>query len=162
MRIGDRVRSSGIELVEDAGLARFLDPHTAGLSDGRRWSADRIVIAVGGHPGRLSIPGAELALTYTDIRTLAALPKRVAIIGGADTGCQLGSILADFGCEVLLIENAPRLNPRADVDISDGLAAAFVRRGIEVSTDADVQRLVQTMAGSKSGTIGTTLSRFAL
>ena len=45
MRIGDRVRSSGIELVEDAGLARFLDPHTVALSDGRRWSADRIVIA---------------------------------------------------------------------------------------------------------------------
>jgi dihydrolipoamide dehydrogenase len=82
MRIGDRVRSIGIELVEDAGLARFLDPHTVALSDGRRWGADRIVIAVGGHPGRLSIPGAELALTYTDIRTLAALPKRVAIVGG--------------------------------------------------------------------------------
>jgi dihydrolipoamide dehydrogenase len=106
-------------MVEDAGPARFLDPHTVVLSDGRRWSADRIVIAVGGHPGRLSIPGAELALTYTDIRTLAALPKRVAITGGADTGCQLGSILADFGCEVLLIENAHRLNSRADADISD-------------------------------------------
>jgi dihydrolipoamide dehydrogenase len=147
MRISDRVRSAGTELVEDAGPARFLDPHTVALADGRRWSADRIVIAVGGHPGRLSIPGAELALTYTDIRTLAALPKRVAIIGGADTGCQLGSILADFGCEVLLIENAPRLNPRADVDISDGLAAAFVRRGIEVTTGADVQRLVRAHGG---------------
>jgi dihydrolipoamide dehydrogenase len=143
MRISDRVRSAGIELVEAAGTARFLDPHTVALSDGRRWSADRIVIAVGGHPGRLSIPGAELALTYTDIRTLAALPKRVAIIGGADTGCQLGSILADFGGEVLLIEHAPRLNPRADEDISNGLAAAFARRGIEIATSASVQRLVQ-------------------
>jgi dihydrolipoamide dehydrogenase len=134
-------------LVEDAGLARFLDPHTVALSDGRRWSADRIVIAVGGHPGRLSIPGAELALTYTDIRTLTALPKRVAVIGGADTGCQLVSIFSDFGCEVLLIENAPRLNPRADADISDGLGAAFVRRGIEAATGAGVQRLVQASGG---------------
>ena len=147
MHINDRVRSIGIELVEDAGPARFLDPHTVVLSDGRNWRADRIVVAVGGHPGRLSIPGAELALTYTDIRTLAALPKRVAIIGGADTGCQLGSILADFGCEVLLIENAPRLNPRADQDISTGLAAAFARRGIEIATNADVQRLAQANGG---------------
>jgi dihydrolipoamide dehydrogenase len=147
VRISDRVRSIGIELVEDAGPARFLDPHTVTLPDGRRWSADRIVIAVGGHPGRLSIPGAELALTYTDIRTLAALPKRVAIVGGADTACQLGSILVDFGCEVLLIESAPRLNPRADADISDGLATAFAKRGIEIATSASVQRLVRTDGG---------------
>ena len=92
-----------------------------------------------------------MALTYTDIRTLAALPKRVAVIGGADTGCQLASIFSDFGCGVLLIENAPRLNPRADADISDGLAAAFVRRGIDVAAGAGVQRLVQASGGIEIG-----------
>jgi pyruvate/2-oxoglutarate dehydrogenase complex dihydrolipoamide dehydrogenase (E3) component len=147
MHISDRVRATGVELVEDAGPARFLDPHTVAISDGRSWETDRIVIAVGGHPGRLPIPGAELALVYTDIRTLAALPNRVAIIGGADTGCQLSSILADFGCEVLLLEHAPRLNPRADVDISTALAAAFSKRGIEIATGASVQGLVRVQGG---------------
>ena len=38
-------------------------------ADGRSWRADRIILAVGGHASRLPIPGNELALTYSDIRT---------------------------------------------------------------------------------------------
>jgi pyruvate/2-oxoglutarate dehydrogenase complex dihydrolipoamide dehydrogenase (E3) component len=146
-RIDQQVRATGIELVEGAGAARFVDPHSVTLGDSRVWRADRIVIAVGGHAGRLSIPGGELALNYTDLRNLKALPDRVAIIGGADTGCQLASILADFGSEVLLLENATRLNPRADEDISTGLAAAFAGRGIEVVTEASAERLARSEDG---------------
>ena len=102
---------------------------------------------MGGHPGRFPIPGAELALTYTDIRALTALPGRVAVIGGADTGCQLASILANFGCQTLLLEYAPRLIPRADQDISAALGAAFTRRGIEVVTGASAERLVRVDGG---------------
>jgi pyruvate/2-oxoglutarate dehydrogenase complex dihydrolipoamide dehydrogenase (E3) component len=98
-RLGEHVRAAGIELVEGTGPARFVDPHTAAVGDGRSWRADRIMIAAGGHRGRLPIPGAELAPTHTDIPALTALPGRVAVIGGADTGCQLASSLADFGCQ---------------------------------------------------------------
>lgn len=145
--LSDYVRATGIELVEGAGPARFVDPNTVAVDDGRSWQADRIIIAVGGHPGRLPIPGAELALTYTDVRALTALPGRVAVIGGADTGCQLASILADFGCQVLLLEYAPRLIPRADQDISAELGAAFTRRGIEVVTGASAERLAKVEGG---------------
>lgn len=120
-RLSDYVAGTGIELVEGTGPARFVDPYTMAVGDGRSWQADRIVVAVGGHPGRLPIAGAELALTYTDLRALAALPGRVAVIGGAD-----------FGCQTLLLEYAPRLIPRADQDLSAALGAAFTRRGIEV------------------------------
>jgi pyruvate/2-oxoglutarate dehydrogenase complex dihydrolipoamide dehydrogenase (E3) component len=147
MGVSDQVRACGIELVENAGPARFLDPHQVATDDGRRWKADRIIVAAGGHPGRLQIRGAELALTYADIRTLTALPKRVAIVGGADTGCQLASILADFGCEVVMIEYAPRLNSRADEDISSALAAAFTKRGIEIVTGAKVEELARAHRG---------------
>ena len=146
-RLSEYVRAAGVELVEGVGPARFVDPHTVAVADGRSWQADQIIIAVGGHPGRLPIPGAELALTYTNIRDLTALPGRVAVIGGADTGCQLASILADFGCQTLLLEYAPRLIPRADHDVSAELGAAFSRRGIEVVTGASAQRLARAEGG---------------
>ena len=146
-RLSEHVAATGIELVEGIGPARFLDPHTVAVGDGRSWQADRIIIAVGGHPGRLPIPGAELGLTYTDLRALTALPERVAVIGGADTGCQLASILADFGCQTLLLEYAPRLIPRADQDLSAALDAGFTRRGIEVVTGASAERLVRADGG---------------
>ena len=128
-RLSEHLASAGIELVEDVGPAHFVDPHNVVVEDGRKWQADRIIIAVGGHPGRLSVPGAELGLTYTDIRGLTALPGRVAVIGGADTGCQLASIMADFGCQTVLLEFGPRLIPRADQDISSGLGVAFTAAG---------------------------------
>ena len=139
--MADHIRASGVDLVEEAGDARFLDANTVGTEDGRTWSADRFVIAVGGRASRLPIPGAELALTFDDVRTLSALPGRVCVIGAADTGCQLTSILADFGCRVWLLEYAPRIVPRGDHDVSAALEQAFRERGIEVVTDASVERL---------------------
>jgi pyruvate/2-oxoglutarate dehydrogenase complex dihydrolipoamide dehydrogenase (E3) component len=146
-RLSGYVAATGIELVEGTGPARFVEPYTVAVGDGRSWQADRIIVAVGGHPGRLPIPGAELALTDIDLRALTALPGRIAVIGGADTGCQLASSLADFGCQTLLLEYAPRLIPRADQDLSAALDAAFTRRGIEVVTGASAERLVRVEGG---------------
>jgi pyruvate/2-oxoglutarate dehydrogenase complex dihydrolipoamide dehydrogenase (E3) component len=96
---------------------------------------------VGGHAAALPVPGGDLALTYHDIRTLQSLPARVAVIGAADTGCQLASIFADFGAHVLLFETAPAIVPGADVSISEGLRRAFESRGIEIWTGATVDAL---------------------
>ena len=145
--LADYFRSTGIELIEGAGPARFLDQHTVGVADGRSWQADKIIIAVGGHGGVLPIPGAELALTYSDIWTLKQLPASVAVVGGAATGCQLASILQDFGCRVSLLEYAPRLLPREDEDISLALAEAFQKQGMTVMTGAATERLEQVDGG---------------
>jgi dihydrolipoamide dehydrogenase len=142
-RMSDHIRAMGIDLIEEAGDARFLDANTIGIADGRVWSADRIIIAAGGRAGRLPIPGADLALTYEDLRRLSTLPERICVIGGADTGCQLTSILADFGCRVWMLERGPRIVSRADEDISAALTLAFRERGIEVVTDASVEQLEQ-------------------
>jgi pyruvate/2-oxoglutarate dehydrogenase complex dihydrolipoamide dehydrogenase (E3) component len=146
-RLAEVIASQGIDLVEEAGLAQFVDPHTVRIPDGRAFAGDAVVVAVGGHAGRLPIPGAELALTYEDVRGLTALPASVAVVGGADTGCQLASILADFGAQVTVVEASPRLVPHADQDVSGALADAFRRRGISVLTTTLVERLDRTPAG---------------
>src|SRR6202042_2872542 len=129
-----QLRRQGIDLLEDLGPVGFTGPHTVAAGDGRTWSADRIILAVGGHAGRLPIPGAELALTYEDIPSLAALPDRVAVVGGADTGCQIASILEDLGVTVSLFEAGPALVPAADPSVSAELGRAFRAPGINVHT----------------------------
>jgi pyruvate/2-oxoglutarate dehydrogenase complex dihydrolipoamide dehydrogenase (E3) component len=148
-RVGDHIRSVGVDLIEEAGDVRFVDPHTVAAADGRTWTADRVIIAVGGRAGRLPIPGAEFGLTYEDVRSVPALPERVCVIGAADTGCQLTSILADFGCAVTLVEYGPRIVPRADVDVSAALEHAFRGRGIEVITSAAVHQLERLAPGAR-------------
>ena len=139
--VAGHIRRHGIDLIEYLGPVGFAEPHTMTARDGRTWTADRIIIAVGGHAARLPIPGAELALTYEDIRSLDSLPERVAVIGGADTGCQIASIFDDFGVAVTLFEAGPTLIPSADADVSAELSRAFRGRGMTVATDTFVTAL---------------------
>ena len=145
--MAEYIRSTGVELIEGVGPAHFLDQHTVQVADGRTWQADKIIIAVGGHGRILPIPGAELALTYSDIWSLTQLPASIAVVGGAATGCQLASILEDFGCQVYLLELAPRLLPQEDEDIAVTLADAFQKQHMTVITGAGTERLEKVDGG---------------
>ena len=135
------IRRHGIDLIEDLGPVSFTGPHTIAADSGRTWTADSIIVAVGGHAARLPIPGADLALTYEDIPSLKNLPGRVAVIGGADTGCQIASIFDDFGVAVTLFEGGPILVPSADKDVSTELGRAFRDQGMTVATSTLVTGL---------------------
>ncbi len=146
-RLADFLRSQGIDVIDGAGPAAFGDAHTVSVRDGRTFEGDAVVVAVGGHPAKLPVPGADLALTYGDIRDLEHLPSSLAVVGGADTGCQLASILADFGASVTVVEASPGLVPRADRDISTALADSFVARGIALLMSTRVEMLEKSPAG---------------
>ncbi len=135
------LRHQGIDLADHLGLVRFTDPHTVRAGDGRSWQGDRIIVAVGCRAAPLPVPGGDLALTYNDIQGLEALPREVAVIGGADTGCQIASIFADFGVSVRLFEAGPRLVPGADASISAALRTAFEDKGMQVLTGTRVLNL---------------------
>lgn len=140
-RMASYISGSGVHLIDNAGQVTFHDAHHVDLADGRRLDADAFVICVGGHPARLEIPGVELAHTYEDIARLESVPQRAVVIGGNDTGCQLASILADFGAEVTMIEYQPHLKSAADLDLSIGLENAFAERGIVLALGAQVEGL---------------------
>jgi pyruvate/2-oxoglutarate dehydrogenase complex dihydrolipoamide dehydrogenase (E3) component len=63
------------------------------------------------------------------------------VIGGADTGCQIASILADFGVRVTIFEAAASLIASADPAVSAGLTQAYKARGITVRTSTRVSEL---------------------
>jgi pyruvate/2-oxoglutarate dehydrogenase complex dihydrolipoamide dehydrogenase (E3) component len=145
--IAGHLRRHGIDLVDDLGPVSFTGPHSVAADDGRTWSADRIIVAVGGHAARPPIPGGGLGLTYEDIPSLASLPGRVVVVGGADTGCQIASIFADFGAAVTVFEGGPVLVPAADPAVSAEMNRAFTARGITVATDTLVESLEQDGEG---------------
>ena len=135
------IRGLGIELIEYLGTVRFTSPDTVRAGDGRSWQGQRIILAVGGHAAPLPVPGHHLALSYADLRGLKALPDDVMVVGGADTGCQIASILDDFGVAVQLVEFGPTLVPSADPSVSAALRAAFEAQGMHVSTGTRVTEL---------------------
>ncbi len=138
------IKQTGIKVVDEVGKAHFVDKQTLEIEDGRKFSGDRIILAVGGKPRRLSIPGNELGLTFHDLWAMKELPERVTVVGGSATGCQLASILIDFGVKVDIIEYADRLTPPSDIDISRGLEAAFRKRGMNVLTGTSSDAIQRT------------------
>jgi len=135
-------RLNGIytRLLEQAGAkiydahASFIDPHTLDVG-GQRITAERIVIATGGHPVRPDIPGAELGIVSDDAFYLPARPKRVAIIGGGYIAVEFAGIFAGLGAETHLIYRQPLPLRGFDEDMRVGLAEALTSNGVILHFD---------------------------
>jgi len=85
------------------GAASFAGPKTlrVGSTD---YTAEHILIAVGGQPRMLSIPGAkEFAITSDGFFDLPEMPKRVGVVGGGYIAVELAGVLSELGSETTLI-----------------------------------------------------------
>jgi len=109
--------------------AVFIDPHTLDVG-GQRVTAERIVIATGGHPERAPIPGAELAIISDDAFFLPRMPERVAIVGSGYIAVEFAGIFQALGAQVDLIYRQPLPLRGFDEDLRVGLAEALGHQGI--------------------------------
>ncbi|MEJ2208499.1 MAG: NAD(P)/FAD-dependent oxidoreductase [Anaerolineae bacterium] len=123
---------AGVTVYAGVGQAQFADGQTIVLADERRLQAEMFILAAGGRPRTLPIPGIEYTLNHEDIWSLEALPRSLAIIGGSATGCQLASIFDLLGSEVWLLERGGHILQREDELTAETMSAAFGRRGIHV------------------------------
>ncbi len=130
-------RLNGIykRLLDNAGAsifearATFVDPHTLDVG-GKRVTAQHIVIATGGHPVRLPIPGAELGIISDDAFYLPRMPKRVAIIGSGYIAVEFAGIFASLGAHVDLVYRQPLPLRGFDGDLREALAEALGVQGV--------------------------------
>jgi pyruvate/2-oxoglutarate dehydrogenase complex dihydrolipoamide dehydrogenase (E3) component len=133
-QLRSRLEAAGVSVFDRAGDARFVDPRTLVLDGGESVRGERFILCAGGHARRIPFPGSEHALTHSDVWSLKKLPSSVAVVGGAATGCQLASVFAAYGAEVRLLDAAPRILGAEDEAVSSGMAEAFGRRGIEITS----------------------------
>lgn len=81
------------------GYAKFVDKKTLEVN-GEKYTAEHILIAVGGEPMIPNIPGAEYGITSDGFFALTEQPKRVAIVGAGYIACEIAGVLHSLGCEV--------------------------------------------------------------
>jgi len=130
-------RLNGIykRLLDNAGAkifearATFIDPHTLDVG-GQRVTAEHIVIATGGHPVRLPIPGAELGIISDDAFYLPRMPERVAILGSGYIAIEFAGIFAALGAHVDLVYRQPLPLRGFDMDLRESLVEALGAQGI--------------------------------
>ncbi len=151
-QIGQSIASSleekGIDTIR--GQAHFADPHTVIVEgdEGRREiTAETIVIAVGGRPNRLDIPGADHALVSSDMFTLPERPQRLAVMGGGYIGVEFASMLAAFGTQVTLLDPSGLILSGFDQTLQQSLQTALCDRGITILGETTAKSIEKTSSG---------------
>src|SRR5262245_10169811 len=94
--------AAGVEVFDERAV--LADPHTVRLMGAeRRVTAERILVAVGGHTLRPSMPGQELGITSTDAFLLETLPGSIVIAGGGYIALEFANIFSGLGVDTTLI-----------------------------------------------------------
>jgi len=137
-----------ITVVE--GKASLVDAKTVKVGD-ELYSADAIIIATGSVSASLPIEGVNLpeVLTSKEMLELKSAPKRLCVIGGGVIGLEFASIFNSFGSEVSVVEYAPNLLPRFDVDLSKRLKQSLSKKGINIEVAAGVTSIEKIEGGVK-------------
>ena len=141
-------RAHGIELalgvaVEDLDAAG----KTVRLSNGDGIAFEKALIATGGRPVRLKVPGADLPgvhylRTLDDSAAIAAeaIPgRRAVIVGGGFIGLELAGSLTQRGVDVAVVTSSPRVWARfADATLAGFFQDYCARKGVAFHTDEKV------------------------
>ncbi|MDN6195235.1 MAG: glutathione-disulfide reductase [Atopostipes suicloacalis] len=120
--------SNGVELIR--GYARFKDSKTVEVN-GNDYTADHILIATGGRPKRLDIPGSDIGIDSDGFFALKELPEKMAIIGGGYIGVEISGLLRHFGVDVELFEFLPSILDNFDSTIKDGYMEIAEKEGFK-------------------------------
>lgn len=105
-------------------------------------NAERIIIATGARPRRIdTIPvDHKYIITSTEAMNLPKQPKKMVIVGAGAIGVEFAYFYHVLGTKVTLIEMMDRILPVEDPDISKELEKIFKKRGMEIFTNAKVEK----------------------
>ncbi len=148
----DRLNQLYIGMLEKAGVtlipsaARLVDAETV-EADGRRYRAKTILIATGGHPVRLPIPGIDLAMTSDDLLEMPTLPKRLLVIGGGYIAVEFAGICRGLGSEVTVAIRSAHILNGFDDDLRLALETEMGRRGIAIQAGVRPASLERSASG---------------
>jgi pyruvate/2-oxoglutarate dehydrogenase complex dihydrolipoamide dehydrogenase (E3) component len=133
----ERLAALGIDIIR--GDARFVGPHALLIGDtALRFS--KALIATGARPRRSDIPGLEEIghQTSETVFDMAALPKRLAVIGGGPVGCELAHAFCRLGAEVTIIQKHPKFLPLEGRDAAELLSRSMARDGVVIRLNTRV------------------------
>src|SRR5690606_16991503 len=120
------------------------------LATGETVTAERIVIAVGGHPTpHPDLPGHEHCITSNEAFDLPELPKSILIAGGGYIAVEFANIFHGLGVETTLIYRGKEILSRFDGDMRRGLHAAMEAKGIRILCEDVIKAVTLTDGGRR-------------
>ena len=149
----DRLEAAYRATLKNAGVtihdtrAVLEDAHTVRLATGQRFTTKHILIATGGRPFVPDVPGAELAVTSTEMFHLDTLPKRALVVGGGYIASEFSCILNGLGVTVTQYYRGAQILRGFDDEARTHVANGMRGHGVDIRCQTDVARLDKTAGG---------------
>jgi pyruvate/2-oxoglutarate dehydrogenase complex dihydrolipoamide dehydrogenase (E3) component len=126
------------------GEARFTAPRTLRVGT-RELTAPRIFLNLGGRALVPDLPGVHDVPTLDNrtVMELTEVPEHLVIVGGSYIGLEFAHLMRRFGAQVTVVEKSPRLLPREDEDVADGVRAILEAEGVRLETGAECLSLAR-------------------
>lgn len=129
----------GRGVLEGPGKIRITD----GKGQTQQITAERIILATGSSPARISGWPEDVQRVCTSDEALhwKELPRRLLIVGGGVIGCEFACMMKEYGVDVAVVEMMEELLPEMEADLGRGLHQIFAQRGIRIFTGTKVEDL---------------------
>ena len=136
------LQNAGAELIE--GFATVTGPNRVTVNC-QELTAERILIAVGGTPRLLNVPGmAEHAITSNEALELETFPKEIVIFGSGYIALEFAGIFNGLGAKTHLVYRSNLPLRGFDADIRSEVAIALEGRGVILHPE----KTISSIAGS--------------
>ena len=128
--------------------ARFLDEHTLEVGE-EKITAEKILIAVGGHPFKPDIPGIEYTIVSDDMFNLKEQPKRMVVLGAGYIAVEFACIMQGLGTEVTLILRGDGILRGFDREMAEEIAQGMTNHGIRICRNSMPKLIEKVEEGFK-------------
>jgi glutathione reductase (NADPH) len=147
----DRLEGIYRSLLKDCTLfearATLEDAHTIALSNGKRVTAETIIVATGSHPVTPQIPGIEHVISSNEALDLPQLPRHIVIVGGGYIALEFANIFSGLKAQVTLIIRGEEVLNGFDDDVRVDIAKEMRQRGITIRTRTELARIDKIQGG---------------
>jgi glutathione reductase (NADPH) len=130
------------------GVATFTGPKTVRVAD-KEYTAEHILVAVGGAPSKLNVPGEELCITSDGFFELTEQPMKVAVIGAGYIAVELSGVFNALETETHLFVRQHRAMRNLDDLISSTLHEEMQKSGISIHPNSVAQAVRRDPQTSK-------------
>ncbi len=120
------------------GYGQFIDNKTVRVGD-KHYTAEHIIIAVGGEALIPDIDGAEMGMDSDDFFALRQLPQSIAIVGAGYIAVELAGVLNALGVATHLIVRKNRFLKQVDDDINTVLTEQMQKDGVHIHFTTSIQ-----------------------